>query len=313
MYRSALHSRFLVTTFIIFFVFLIATFIAFGITSDAVKSETGSIFSQQANLIEKSIENKLNHYATILYGIAGFFEGSEGIAADEWSSYVQRLDLKDRYPGINSVAFANRIEEEGRDKYVVTYVEPAERTAALGFDIASEETRLKALERSLQTGHIAVTDKILLAADQKLGFLMFLPVFKNGERLQVEGIGILTFNSDLVFKNVYGKGDPFPNLSFKLYNGREVSEEALLYDHEPGNSISEDGYSPKFKTSATFTINGETLTLTIASKQGFELTPAQERLPQIVLISGLAFSFLFLGIFIYKLKQHSVTHKGPKI
>lgn len=192
-----------------------------------------------------------------------------------------------------------------RPQYIITYVEPSERVAALGFDITSEEIRLKALNRALETKHIAITDKILLAADQKPGFLMFLPIFKYRNRSDVEGVAILTFNSRSAFKNVYGRGDPFPNLNFKLYNGSDISEQVLLYDHDPQRPFSEPNYRPKFKTSSTFNINSEVLTLTIATKPGFELTPAQKRLPQIVLVSGLSFSLLFLGVYIYKLRQHA--------
>lgn len=109
-----LHNRFLITTFAIFIIFLIVTFIAFRITENVVESETKSIFFQQANSIEQSIENRLNHYTTILYSIAGFFEGSEVVRPDEWSAYVKRLELKERYPGINSVAFAGRVEGGGK-------------------------------------------------------------------------------------------------------------------------------------------------------------------------------------------------------
>lgn len=313
MKNPALYKRFLITTFALFLIFLTSTFLAWLITKDVAESELRSIFSEQSRIIEASIENRLNLYTTVLYGIKGFFEGSQQVTMDEWSRYINILELKDRYPGINSSAFAQKVEENGNARFIVKHVDPIERSAALGFDITSESTRLQAVNRAIEKENISITDRILLTADKKPGFLMLIPIYENGDKSNIEGFAILTFNTQLVFKNVYGKDDPFPNLNFRLYREDDRRDESLLYQHNPGQSRSENDYKPKFKTSSSIKLNGETLFLDISTGPGFSLSPAAERLPTIVLISGLLFSSLFTSVFLYRLRHLISANKQKPI
>ena len=69
-----------------------------------------------------------------------------------------------------------------RDRYVpVTYIEPWQTNeAALGYDLASDQTRRIALEHARDTGAIAATGRVQLVqetAQNQYGFLVFLPVY----------------------------------------------------------------------------------------------------------------------------------------
>lgn len=83
MYRSALHNRFLVTTFVIFFVFLIATFFAWKVTSDIVQQESKNKFYQDSLNIQSLIQVKLKLYILGAEGLAGFVEESDNVRRDE--------------------------------------------------------------------------------------------------------------------------------------------------------------------------------------------------------------------------------------
>lgn len=309
MVRSLFHSRLLVAGLVTFIIFLFTTFFAWFVIKDVAKNELRSVFSRQSNSIKHSIESRFNLYTTITYGVKGFFEGSDDVTAEKWSAYVRQLNLKDRYPGVNSMAFAQRVQEGENDHFIVKYVEPLERSAAIGSDMASEPTRLVAINRSIETGKISITDRILLASDDKPGFIMLIPIYKSGDKTNVQGLAVLTFNSELAFKTVYGRRDPFPDLNFKLYRSEERKKESLLYDHDPKNPLLENSYKPEFITSSTIKVNGEVLILDIATKPGFSLSPSAERLPAVVLISGLIVSFLFLVVFLYNFREHLSAHR----
>ena len=71
-----------------------------------------------------------------------------------------------------------------RDEYYpVYYVEPYEgNEAAVGFDLASNPTRLVTLNRSGDTGDMLATARIILVQETRdqYGFLVFLPVYRKG-------------------------------------------------------------------------------------------------------------------------------------
>lgn len=67
--------------------------------------------------------------------------------------------------------------------FPVYYVEPLTgNEAAVGFDLASNSTRLEALEISRDTGKMVSTGRITLVQEthQQYGFLILRPVYRNG-------------------------------------------------------------------------------------------------------------------------------------
>ena len=71
-----------------------------------------------------------------------------------------------------------------REEYFPVYfVEPYEgNEIALGFDLASNPTRLEALNKSRDTGEAVATARITLVQEQEdqFAFLVFLPIYQNG-------------------------------------------------------------------------------------------------------------------------------------
>ena len=122
-------------------------------------------------------------------------EHHETIQALEW---IPRVSLEQReafesrarrrYPDFK----ITEREEQGlmlraasRSEYFPVYhVAPYEgNEAALGFDLASNETRLQALDAARASGLPTATAKITLVQEEasQLGFLVFSPVYKGGE------------------------------------------------------------------------------------------------------------------------------------
>lgn len=276
---------------------LASTLGAWYITKSTTERETTRLFNDEVNIIESWISNRFELYKTIAYGLQAFWAGSEKVTSEEWDSYIKKLYITERFPGITSIAFAKGED----DTFIVTYVYPAERSKAIGFNIASEEKRLKAIQKATDNDTIAITGKVFLAADQKSGFIMFAPFYKKGlphntdqeRRKAIEGFGIITFKSEAVFKDLFDIQDPFPHLDFELYKGKVVEDEDLLYDHDQVLYIRKGEDRNRLETKRTLIIDSETFTLLAASKPSFGLRTLEKQLPNIVLILGLAFSFLF--------------------
>ncbi len=344
MYRSAIHNRYLVITFTIFFVFLVATFSAYKITLDVVQQESKNRFYQEVFELKNRLQTRFNLYTISINGLHGFVEAKGQVTRNEWSTYIKKLGIMEKYPGISSLIYVERVAKdslnsfeksvrndtslnpqgypdfkvypktESDEYFVVKYIEPFEgKEKSLGFDLSSEEKRKKALEQSRRTGEITSTGKITNILTQKPGFGIFLPFYdtkmitQNSESERTDnlrGFIYAAFRADEMFKTIIGQNDPFPNLDFEIYENDQLTAETLLYDHDPNHTISPS----HLQTKETLTIDSQTWVILICNKGGFSLTQSQQALPWIVLASGISISFIFLGLFLYRFKQHLANY-----
>lgn len=350
MIHTALHFRYLITTFIVFLLLILSTIIAWKITADVTNQEIKHRLDLDTQNIKNMVDERFSSYAGFLYGSQGFFESSEDISKKDWSAYISRTKIIDRYPGLSSVGYVQRvkyadkqkfIDSVRRDKsatsssytnftihpdtkkeeyYVIKYLEPdTGRANALGFDTSSEEKRFAALIRSRDTGDIASSGRVTTASTGKPGFALTAPIYKKGVDLQsmrarhegLIGFVILNFrlydsDSKSVFQSIFHNKKQFENIDFEIYDSNIESEDHLLYDYDPETLTSI--IKTDLKINDHIKIDGQEWTLSVAPKKD-SLTDSQKLLPIIVLISGLAFSFIFLVLFFYRLSQHLKTHK----
>ncbi|MFH1536294.1 MAG: CHASE domain-containing protein [Patescibacteria group bacterium] len=295
-------AKFQLIIIIISFLLFASTLGAWYISKSLAERETTKLFNDEADIIESWITNRLETYKTIAYGFQAFWTGSEVVTQKEWESYAETLKISERFPGITGIDLIQRKD----DSSVVTFVYPLEREGALGANLTIQPGRLEAINRAIETASPAFTSKVLLLADQKPGFVMYVPVYKTGvpvdtieeRRVAVKGLVALTFRSEQVFKDLFDAHDTFPRLDFEFYKGRVLEENYILYDHDYTHYIPKGEPRNTLETKRTIASDGETFTLLVAAKSSFGLTILEEQLPNIVLILGLVFSFL---IFIFGL------------
>jgi len=288
-----------------------STLAAWYISKSLADRETTKLFNDEANIIENWITNRLESYKTIVYGLQGFWAGGEVVTEEEWQAYVTTLKIKERFPGVTSATFIRR----ENNNYIVTFIYPPERKAALGTNLATEERRLRAINQAVDNASVTVTDKISLAADQSPGFVMFAPLYKTGfptntieaRRIAVEGLASIAFRSEQVFKDLFNAQDTFPNLDFELFKGQVLEEDHILYDHDYSHYISKIERKDRLETKRTIISDGETFTLLVSSKPSFGLRTLDEKLPNLILIIGLAFDFL---IFLFAVIGFRRLQKG---
>lgn len=118
------------------------------------------------------------------------------IHALEWLPRLLDSDRPEFEQTMQAAGFDNfQVTEWGTDGQVVragqrleyfpvAYVEPLERNElALGFDLASDETRRLALEKARDTGAIAVSGRVELVQEEQkqFGVLVILPIYHQGE------------------------------------------------------------------------------------------------------------------------------------
>jgi signal transduction histidine kinase len=164
-----------------------------------------------AHAFEKHIDRSFDD----VMSIEGLFAGSERISRDEFRRFAGRIlernltlqalswnprvlhrdrpayEAEGRAEGFAGYQFTERAAEglrpaaERPDYVVVHYIEPyAGNEPALGYDIASNSSRLVAIERARDTGRPAVTPGIRLVQETgaQTGVLILMPVYAGGVR-----------------------------------------------------------------------------------------------------------------------------------
>lgn len=176
-------------------------------------------FQAEVQEAEDSIRDRIDTYTALLRGAAGLFAASRDVAPDEFHTYVERLELTTRYPGIQGIGFTLHIPAERKDAitaemrrrgitttrgggepepftiwpdqprddyHAIIYLGPLDRRnhAAIGYDMFTEPIRRDAMTRARDTARAAATGRVQLVQEideqKQWGFLIYVPVYSDG-------------------------------------------------------------------------------------------------------------------------------------
>ena len=225
--------------------------------------------------ITNAIEQRLIDHEQILFGAAGLFAASGEVSRDQWRAYVERLQLADRYPGIQGVGFSKvvpaaereahersiraegfadyRIHPDGdRPLYVpIVYLEPLDdrNLAAIGYDMYAEPVRHQAMRQAAATGQSRISDKVILRQEThgkvQAGVLIYVPLYRPAMPLEspeqradaLLGFAYSPYRMDDLMHGILGAADL--KLSLRIYSGPTQQAEQLLFaskEHAPGEA-----------------------------------------------------------------------------
>ena len=178
------------------------------------KSKIQSEFESSARNHLASLQTDIVRHQEIVNSIAGLFTSSQKVTRKEFNNFLK--DTLIRYPYIQGLSWnplikkheKERILEDAhkdgfsdykitelntngqtiiapvREDYIaVYYIEPIlENNKALGFNIASNPERLKAIEQARDTGVAVITERIKLVQEKEdgYGYLLLKAVYKKG-------------------------------------------------------------------------------------------------------------------------------------
>lgn len=159
-------------------------------------------FAAQSQEAVGKIEKRMEIYEQVLVGVDGLFARKVPVSRDEFARYVNRLGLKEKYPGIQGVRFVpyvpqsearehvRKMRAEGFSNYRIfpegnrpfyapaTYIEPYDpRNAAIfGYDMYSDKTipriedyargtRSGAMDLAWKSGKTTISGKVRLLTE----------------------------------------------------------------------------------------------------------------------------------------------------
>ncbi|WAC43167.1 CHASE domain-containing protein [Pseudomonas sp. SL4(2022)] len=170
-------------------------------------------FELEAQDISQRVISRMQGYEMVLRGVSGLMTGSEHVAREEWERAVDQLQLQDRYPGIQGLAWSRYLAADqleafiaderagGREDFrlyppgqrehylLIDYISPLDwrNRRVLGFDMLSEAVRRAAVEQAMDTGVATLSAPVILrqetAENVQAGVLLYLPVYQPGKPL----------------------------------------------------------------------------------------------------------------------------------
>ena len=286
----------------VLFISLVLTTAACTAVAVTLDARNEARFEHAAHAARERLEARMETYVAMLRGTAGLFASSQGgVTRTEFRAYVDRLNVRERYPGIQGLGFSKHLSgQEGASSFPVVYLEPpdARNQAVMGFDMFSDPVRREAMERAWRSGAPALSGKVRFQREQEAspqgGFLLYVPVYRGGgvpaseaERLRsLEGFVFARFRADDFFASLFGR-----EVSFRVYDGEAASPQSLLHDSARGAPAHLHG----FERTASLGLAGRGWTVTFLSRPFFERAIPSSVVPLIGL-SGLVMSLGLFGL-----------------
>jgi two-component system, OmpR family, sensor kinase len=224
-------------------------------------------FDSSVQSTHDRIESRLETYVALLQATAAFVGADGHVTRSEFRAYAERLQLRERYPGIQGVgltwrtdasdlpALEARLRAEGdtgfqvwpdipREEYhAIVHLEPLDRRnmAAIGYDMYTEPVRREAMARARDSGGAVASGRVQLVQEiderKQNGFLIYAPAYRGGRvpddvesrRASLMGFVYAPFRSDDLFLGIFGR-EREPRVAFRIYDGEETDSGSLLYD-----------------------------------------------------------------------------------
>ncbi len=206
----------------------VITFIAFYVQAQWEEGRLQLRFEKSVGELSILLENHLKANKRELQSLAFFYEGSKDLSPDEFKIFAQ--NILDRNPEIQALEWADFVPHEEREEFEkrieirerdsdgkmvpaekreyyvpVTHIEPfVGNEATLGFDLASQQTRLEALLESAKSGEGIATGPVQLVQDSGASdpaFIIFTPTYASDEPIKITGylLGVYRVD-DLLFE-----------------------------------------------------------------------------------------------------------------
>jgi diguanylate cyclase (GGDEF)-like protein/PAS domain S-box-containing protein len=274
----------------------------------------------------RRIEQQMLGYEKLLSGVQGFFAASAKVDRSEFRAYVNSLNFKKNYPGIQSLGFTLLLPGEKKDQHIASvrnegfpeysirpeglrdtytslvYIEPfsGRNLQAFGYDTYTDPVRRAAMERARDTGLSSISARIKLVqetgAQVQAGFLMWLPVYRNGaahhtvfeRRGNLIGWVGASFRMDDLMASIFDRSDN--KIDIEIYDGKEVSDQTIMHDADNEHHHDRTSAS-RFQTIRLLDIAGHQWTMVISSLPAFEQRLHDEK-PALIAWGGLTVSIL---------------------
>ena len=75
-------------------------------------------FENAVGRSQDDIQQRLNTYITLLRGGSGLFAANDSVSSSQFAAFVNRLNLRQQYPGVQGIGFSVRVTPQEKDALV---------------------------------------------------------------------------------------------------------------------------------------------------------------------------------------------------
>jgi PAS domain S-box-containing protein len=308
---------------------LCATWGAWRIAHQQFERHWQAQFDFEARQGVRRLEERMATYEQVERDTQAFLLGSMHVARADFRLFIDSVKLTERFPGIQGIALSEivapaqlpahlaRIRADGLPDYAIrpagvrtlystiTHIEPFTglNLRAAGFDMLTDPTRRRAMERARDTGRAAASGKVRLIQENgrnvQSGFVMYIPVYRRGmvtdtvpaRRAAIAGWVGAPFRMDDLMAGLAGEraGD----VTLSIYDGDDITDAARLFDARAaargtkvGAAREPAGFVPLYSAVQRIVVAGQPWTLDIRSSPQFERRIDRSKPYLIALIGG---------------------------
>jgi signal transduction histidine kinase len=308
---------------------LVLTGLAFLYVRHNVEEREHERFEEITVSTERAVDRRMQTYIDAMLDGRGLFAASESVTREEWEDYVAGSELERRYPGIQAIAYAERVPLEGREAherrvraqgfpsyalrpageryeyFPLVYVAPSkpDNRSLFGYDFYSGRVNRDAMEQARDTGLPHASGKVELEGTGMTGFLVYTPIYREGapqattdeRREALQGFIVSVFRTDDLLEGIFGAPKADTQVDLEVFDGAEFTRDGLLHDDDGVLHATDPSYSAHFSKVDTMEVAGRTWSLYFSTLPSFE--PGwRSNLPLFVLLSGLAISLMLFGV-----------------
>jgi len=305
LFRTTLFSRRGLIAWAVLIVGLLLTMLVWSSLREERRRNADSQFEFHTREVVAAIEKRLRDHEQILLGGAGLYDANTEVDRAQWRAYVQRLRLKENYPGIQGVGFSEAIPPAGlaahqakvrasgfpdyavkppgvRPLYTsIIYLEPftGRNLAAFGYDMFSQPTRRRAMQLAVDSNATAITGKVRLVQEthgnEQAGFLMYVPVYGSGMPLDtaearwraLRGYVYSPYRADDLMHGILGESNHV--IDFTLHDGQQPTSDTLMYDSAQARATL-PGHPASYSATRRIEAYGQTWTMNLRSRPAFD-------------------------------------------
>ncbi len=205
--------------------------------------------------VRSTLRERFDSYETIIKGAAALFRASDSVTQKEWNDYVRALQIEERYPAIQALAFARSftaaerpaveaiLRREGvddfriwpageRSRYVANvYVAPPldSNLKAVGYDMWQEPVRRATMELAIARGRPTVTPRLELKIDAgenpEPSFIVYQPAYTRDGKLH--GFVLSPIRMSVLADMMLAPA--LEGVALKIHDGAEVDAAPISY------------------------------------------------------------------------------------
>lgn len=231
---------FLLPHIVMFWAVMVVVMVMFFMAQANLALQVQGEVAENIKRTEDSVQDRLDLFEETIRAGVGLFAGDNDVSQTEWSQFVKTSSVLQRYPGAQGLGYTRVVRAADLNNFInyartrtkadynvfpgvskevyapVLYFQSStdSPSTAIGFDMYSEEKRLKAMSSARDTGQVYLTDTLNLLSNTEptgeAGFVMYAPQYTPSmpidtveqRQAAIEGYVYAVFRIDTFIRNI---------------------------------------------------------------------------------------------------------------